>query len=617
MTGLLQAQRAQPQGIKTTLPLRGYQVAAHNAAIDWVRNCTEPGLIKAATGAGKSFIVASLAEALHDMSGGKHVLALAPSAELVLQNQAKFRLTGRPASMFSASAGQKCLRHPVVFGTPMTVANRISRFGSRFCGVILDEAHGITPTVRGIIDSMRDQNPNLRVIGMTATPHRLGDGYIYRLDEHGRPMADYACRNPYFSKLLSRIEARELIDAGFLTEPIVGAINVESYDTSGLELNSRWQFDSGAIDRAFHGHGRKTAAIIADVVHQSQGRMGVMIFAATVQHAHECMASLPPGLSAVVTGTTGKAERARILAAFLSRKIKYLVSVGTLTTGFDAPHVDVIALLRRTESVGLLEQIIGRGLRQHPEKDHTLILDYAGNIEAHCPDGDLFAPDIRASRSTGGNEYITVECPDCRSVQNFSARPNDGGYSIDQHGYFVDLDNNPIMTDHGPMPAHYGRRCQNLLAAGGGRLIQCAYRWTAKQCVTCGNDNDIAARYCAECRAELVDPNEKLRADFKALKRDPTRIQCDRIVALTWSTTLARSGRECIKADFVTDYRSFSVWYPCSDPGSERPPMRKTRLFLEATREGRIPETVTYRKNAETGFYDTLAFDQPADEAPE
>lgn len=154
--------------------LRDYQQAAHDAAINWVRKSTEPCVIEAATGAGKSHIIAAIAETLHKMSGGKHVLCLQPSSELVTQNREKFLSTGKPASIFSSSAGGKCLRHPVVFGTPGTVKNAISRFGSRFALIIIDECHGITPTIIKIIDAIRLVNDKVRVIGLSATPYRLG-----------------------------------------------------------------------------------------------------------------------------------------------------------------------------------------------------------------------------------------------------------------------------------------------------------------------------------------------------------------------------------------------------------------------------------------------------------
>jgi len=161
---------------------RYYQNEAVDLAIDFVKKSFDPCLLELATGAGKSLIVAEIAKQLKEISG-KKVLCLAPSKELVTQNREKYLSYGEPASMFSASAGSKCLAHDVVFASPGTVLNSISKFGNRFAAVIVDEAHGITPTIKKIIYALKELNPMLRVIGLTATPYRLGSGYIYRVDE--------------------------------------------------------------------------------------------------------------------------------------------------------------------------------------------------------------------------------------------------------------------------------------------------------------------------------------------------------------------------------------------------------------------------------------------------
>jgi DNA repair protein RadD len=591
--------------------LRTYQQQAHDQAIDWVRQCVEPCLIEAATGAGKSHIIAAIAETMYRISKGKHILCIAPSAELVLQNREKYIATGNKASIFSASAGAKELRHPVVFGTPITIKNKIHRFGDKFCAVVVDEAHGMTPTVQHIIKKMQEHNPNLRVIGLTATPYTMRGGYIYALDNEGKPMGEHCSKDPYFAKLVYQIGAPYLIQQGFLTPPVIGAIGTQGYDTINMQLNSQGKFNAADVDRAYHGKGRKTSAVIADIVAQSRDRKGVLIFAATVQHAHECMESLPPELSAIVHSETHKDDRKRILRDFKAQKIKYLVNVAVLTTGFDAPHVDVVALLRATESVGLLQQIIGRGLRLASGKIDCLLLDYAENIERHCPDGDLFKPEVRVSMKGATESVIKAKCPSCSVENTFAGRPNPDQFNYDAHGYFVDLAGNRISSDEGhPVPAHLGRRCQALHPAPGGQLIQCEYRWTFKECDNCFTDNDIAARYCRCCKAELVDPNEKLRIEFKAMKKDPTNIQCDSVLSLVYGPTVARSGRECIKATFVTAHRSFTVWY---SEAMQRP----LRIFQAATSGGAKPATVTYRKNPKTGFYETLAFNQQEDRPDE
>jgi len=596
------------------MALRPYQQGAVDAALAWVRKSTDACLIEAATGAGKSHVIAELASLLHEMSEGKHVMCLAPNSDLVMQNREKYLATGNPASIYSASAGGQCLRHPVVFGTPGTVKKAAARIGSRFCAVIVDEAHGITPTVRFIIDEMRKGNPKLRVIGLSATPYRLGSGYIYKIDEHGKPNSEDRARDPYFTARVYCIQARQLIAEGYLTQPVIGAIGAEHYDTSGLVLNSRGQFDADAVDRAFVGQGRKTSGAVADVVRQSVGRNGVMLFAATVQHAKEIMASLPPGLSGMIGGdiNTGKDPRKRFVADYKARKFKYLVSVGTMTTGVDFTHVDVIAILRKTESVALLQQIIGRGLRLDPDKVDCLVLDYAENIETHCPDGDLFAPEIKAAYASGESVPLKCACPDCNTENEFSARKNDEGYGVDEYGYFVDLDGCQIETDSGPMPAHYGRRCQALYRTRRGEYEQCGYRWTSKACPHCDADNDIAARYCKTCKGEIIDPNEKLNIEFKALKRDPTRLQTDEVLAMEWRPTTSRSGKDCILVSFSTPYRNFDVWmHPWVSGGKL---YAQYHQWLE--HKDSKPETVTYRKDPESGFYTIHDYNRTADENP-
>lgn len=594
------------------MTLRPYQQEAHDAIIKWIRKNTVPCCIEAATGAGKSHIIAALADTIHGISKGKHILCLAPSAELVNQNAEKFRLTGGKCSIFSASAGEKSLRHPVVFGTPGTVINSIKRFGKEFAAVVIDECHGLTATVKEIVEEIRKVNPMLRVMGMSATPYRMNTGYIFKHWADGKPVREDQTKDPYFEACVYRIQAYELIEQGFLTKPTIGKAGAAGYQTLGMELNSRGQFDAADIDKAFHGHGRKTAAIIADIVDQAAYLRGVMIFAATVKHAKECMASLPPELSALITADTPKPERKQIIADFKAKKIKYLVNVSVLTTGFDAPHVDMIAILRPTESVGLLQQIIGRGLRVDEGKDTCLILDYAENLPRHCPEGDVFNPKVKAKKGNLEVEFVTCECEWCGVENEFLGRPNKEGYPIDYSGYFLDLDGNRIETKWGAMPAHFGRRCRASDTVAGER-IQCGYRWTSKPCPHCKADNDIAARYCEKCKGEIVNPNDKLKLAFKAMKKDPTQLQTDNVILFDVKNALSRSGNATLKVDVVTEYRSFSYWVMRNPkhPAS----VRETNQF--AALGGVKPKTITYKLNTQTKFYNVLGYNGPADAPPE
>lgn len=594
------------------MTLRPYQQEAHDAIIAWIKKNTLPCCIEAATGAGKSHIIAAVADTINAMSGGKHVLCLAPSAELVTQNAEKFRLTGEKCSIFSATVGEKSLRHPVVFGTPGTVINSIKRFGSQFAAVVVDECHGITPTVKSIIEGMKKVSPNLRVIGLSATPYRMGTGYVFGFWPNGKPVPESKTKNPYFEACVYRIQAHTLIEQGFLTKPTIGHIAVDGYQTLDMELNSRGQFDMAAIDRAYHGQGRKTSAIMADVVSQAKFLRGVMVFAATVRHAKECLESLPPDISALVTGETPKKERDAIIKSFKAGKIKYIVNVSVLTTGFDASHVELIAILRATESVGLLQQIIGRGLRIEEFKETCVILDYAENLPRHCPDGDVFNPKIEVTQGDKEESSIICVCPRCSTENEFTPRPNKSGYPVDENGYFVDGDGNQIETEWGGMPAHYGRRCGAKTTIAGDR-IQCTYRWTFKPCPHCEAENDISARYCTSCKEEIINPNDKLRLEFKAMKKDPTRKQTDNVVTWDKRSHIARSGKETWKIDVVTEYRSFSYWImkkPTNSYGIS------DLTAMEALGDEK-PKTITYQLNPETTYYRVFGYNRPADAPPQ
>ena len=214
------------------ITLRPYQQEAHDAIIAHWKKSTLPICIDASTGAGKSLIVAAVAKTLFNLSNGKRVLCLAPNKELVEQNAEKYQLFGEKCSIYSASIG-KSLQHQVIFATEGTFKKVAKRLGNEFAGVIVDECHRITNTIKTIISDMQEGNPNLRVCGLSATPFRLGDGYIYGIDENDNALDPSVSREPYFYKCVYKITARQLIELGFLTPLVAGEINTQSYDTSG------------------------------------------------------------------------------------------------------------------------------------------------------------------------------------------------------------------------------------------------------------------------------------------------------------------------------------------------------------------------------------------------
>ena len=605
---------------------RDYQDDSINATIDWIRKSYDCCLLELATGAGKSLIVAAIAKWIKENSG-KKVLCLAPSKELVEQNREKYLSYGLPASLFSASAGDKCLKHDVIFGSPKTVLNSIDSFGENIAAIIIDEAHGITPTVLNIISSIKEKNKKLRVVGLTATPYRTGSGYIYQFDEEGKPVPEDQAKNPFFFRLLHRVTAPYLISRGYLTQPIAEDIE-NTYDTSKLEKSASGKFTTESIEQAFEGKGRLTAAIVAQVVAMSQNKMGVMFFASTIQHAHEIMESLPKSNSRIITGATKKKEREQIVSDFKLQKFKYLVNVKVLTTGFDAPHVDGVAILAATESPGLFQQEIGRGLRLHENKQFCSIWDFAENIERHELEDDLFDPKISVTISNGEKHHVNAKCSVCGTVNEFAGRPNKENFEIDEEGYFLDLAGDRIEFEGQAMPAHFGRRCQGHTIIKG-QHEQCTNRWSFKACPdeTCNHENDIAARYCKQCKGELVDPNTKLVLEFKRMKQNPRMSSSDKVVSWFAQPWTSAMGNESLRIDWTTEFRTFSAWYSPDSRSFQKQALWRDlsvavfcgriaptiKQFMAALnkKQGTMPKTITSQKKGD--FFEVTAHNATED----
>ncbi len=535
---------------------RYYQQDACDAVIKHVKKRLSPCLLDLATGAGKSIIVTMLARFFAGVAPAKKVICIAPSKELVEQNAEKYRMAGGNASIYCASAGAKCFKNQVIFASPQSLIKNVEQVArSGVSAIIIDEAHNVTPTLKEIINKIADFqingnkiNEKIRIVGMSATPYRAGTGYIFSTDAtkeveilHGEDKAI----EPFFNKLIYRLTTRELIDQGFLT-PVTVGITSDNYDTSGLKLNKMGRFTAETLAGVVDGKGSKTSAIIEEVLSVTSDSKGVLIFATTISHADEIAAMLPASQARVITGKLGKKDRNTYIEHFKKGWVKYLVNVDVLTTGFDAPHVDCVAVLRPTESAGLFQQIIGRGLRLSDGKDTCLILDYAENIKRHGLESDLFTPEIKAKKKSSESSEIDVTCPACKCTTSKKKRNDDQYFGLmhDSEGYFLiagtervtkwDNERNPIEWDGErltmqiedptqkdefgdcgfidvPVPAHYARRCNNPeLYVLSGKPVPCSHRYSYKICKHCNGENDIAARHCSDCKERLVDPNKKL-----------------------------------------------------------------------------------------------------------
>lgn len=580
---------------------RPYQKRAIDAAVSWMRRNTESCVLDLSMSAGKSIIAAFIAYEMHKISGGKKVLVLCPNATLVQQNAEKYAMLSDEYSIYSASIS-KSLRYPVVFATPLSFINVLDKIGNEFCCVVVDEGDQITETIKSIIADMKAKNPLLRVCSMTGTPYRTNEGWIAEIDVDNTIIEEVS--NPYHKKIVERVTPRELIELGFATPPKV--INVsEKYDTSNLELTSGGTFRQGDIDQAFVGQGKKTAAVIEDVINHSNaiGARGVMIFGATIDHCREIMESLPNYNSGMINGEMGDKHNKDVIQKFREQKIRYLVNVNMATVGFSCDHVDIIAILRATESSRLYQQILGRGMRLDPNKKEFLLLDYTDNIQKLFPSGDVFSPEIVAYGKKPSAKH-DIQCPECRNVNQVTMRPNPDGYDIDQFGYFLDLTGERIEYEGQPFPAHYSRRCSHIEPLGKNEFKRCDYYWSHKECPECGEKNDLTARKCTGCGFILIDPNEKLIAEFKAFKKDLSQVQTDPINFIKKKPFKSKAGNDALMVSFGTPERIVNVTL-----SNKIMPKFYDKFLNDPTFN---PRTITYKKSS-SGYMHIYDFNRETD----
>ncbi len=461
--------------------LRPYQEAAVQATLQHFRRSREPALVVLPTGAGKSLVIAELAR----IARGR-VLVLAHVKELVEQNSEKFMSYGLEAGIYSAGLDRKDTSEKVIFGGIQSVAHAGSSFFDEFSLVVIDECHRISgeggTQYTEVLSKLRLKNPELCILGLTATPYRLDTGWIYQIHNKGIIRSE---EKRLFRRCLFELTLREMIESRYLTPPVQIDAPVASYDFSKLASDlGRRSFSRTELDEILKDQTRITPVIVENILDLSRDRNGVLIFASTVSHARHVLSLLPEGESALVVGETETDERDDTIERFKSRKIKYLVNVSVLTTGFDAPHVDVIAILRPTESVSLYQQIVGRGLRLSEGKVDCLVLDYTGVPH------DILRPEISDRRPSPDAVPVRVSCPQCPAENDFWGLKDDDGQVVE----------------------HFGKKCRGAVVdPESADIVPCGFRYRFAVCTSCQSENDYLAKSCAVCGAHLKDDETKLK----------------------------------------------------------------------------------------------------------
>jgi DNA repair protein RadD len=394
--------------------LRPYQEDAVAAVYQHLREREDNPCAVLPTGAGKGLLLATICSDVAERWSGR-VLVLAHVKELLAQTADHVRRVAPrlDVGIYSAGMRRRDTEHAVIVAGIQSVYKRAPEL-DRFDLILLDECHLLAPDGEGMyrtfLADAQVVNPNVRLIGLTATPFRMTTGMICSPDN----LLNHICYE---------IGVRELIRDGYLC-PLRSKAGVTRADTSGLHVRGGEFIASETED--LMDDDELVRAACEELVEQTRDRKSVLIFASGIQHARHIQNVLQNehGLECgFVCGETSTNERDHLLARFRDNgqaglfgeagPLKYLVNVAVLTTGFDAPNIDCVVLLRPTMSPGLFYQQVGRAFRIHHGKTDALILDFAGNILRHGPVDQIR---IQERDGKGNGEAPAKECPECHAV---------------------------------------------------------------------------------------------------------------------------------------------------------------------------------------------------------
>lgn len=386
------------------MQLRYYQSDAVNACWDWIKTKEGNPCIVIPTGGGKSLVMATIAKQV--VEWGSRCLILAHVKELVDQNAEELNQLAPSVDVGIYSAGLKERNNTaqVVSAGIQSVYKKADELFAEDVPpiVMVDECHLISPDGDGMyqtfLSDLKSMNPDLRVIGLTATPYRTGQGMVVG-------------EGKFLDEICYEVGVAELISAGYLSS--LKSKTVQQLNTDSLHIR-RGEFVSDEAEALMMAH---VESAVGEMLTLTTSRQSVLLFGQSLKHCWAiCDLLDSAGVPhAMVDGSTGASARSELLDSFKSGELKYLVNCNVLTTGFNARGVDCVALMRPTVSPGLYYQMVGRGFRLSPEtkKENCLVLDYGNNIKRHGPVDALRVP--VESKSKVDAEPITKTCPECKA----------------------------------------------------------------------------------------------------------------------------------------------------------------------------------------------------------
>ena len=372
------------------MELRPYQKEAKKAVFEQWGNGIRNTLLVLPTGCGKTIVFAKITEEC--VSHGDRVLILAHRGELLEQAADKIaKATGLGCA--TEKAEETCLGSwfRITVGSVQSLmrASRLGRFPEDYFNtIIIDEAHHcISDSYQRVLKHF----PDAKVLGVTATPDR----------------GDMKNLGQVFESLAYEYTLPKAIKEGYLS-PIKAVTIPLQVDLTGVGVQSG-DFKAGALGTALDPYlegiaqemekycREKKTVVFLPLVKTSQKFRDIL-------NAHGFRAAEVNGESQ---------DRAKILADYADGKHNVLCNSMLLTEGWDCPDVDCIVVLRPTKVRGLYCQMVGRGTRLAPGKEHLLLLDFLWHTERHelCHPAHLICESEEVAQKMTENLEKDAGCP--------------------------------------------------------------------------------------------------------------------------------------------------------------------------------------------------------------
>lgn len=364
-------------------------------------------------GTGKSVLPAVFMERILKLWPNQRFVLATHVHTLISQNAEELQKhwDGAPLGIYSAGLKSKEAANSIIYGGVQSMSKHPAIFGHRDI-MFIDEAHLVSDDESSqyltFIATLRLINPNLKIIGMSATPFRMGMGYL----TEGKIFTDI------IHDLTSMEGFNKLLEDGYM-KPLIPRRTHTELDVSNVAI-AKGEFVGSQLQAAVDVD-KITYSGLKETVEAGHNRQSWLIFASGIDHAEHiasCLGNFGIECAAVHSKQSSDYNDAAI-KAFKSNKLRAISSYSKLTTGFNHPDIDLIADFRPTLSIPLHIQKLGRGTRPTPHANNCLVLDFGRNVPRLGPINDPIIP----KKKTGAPGDVPVKiCDSCGTYNHTKVR---------------------------------------------------------------------------------------------------------------------------------------------------------------------------------------------------